>query len=211
MVRGGGGEAVAVCECSVCGGVLLAHLKDAVPEGGLQVRVGDLLDTHVVHQAQVLPLLLPLELVYRDLTVVNCQPMDQFLVVGNVLICNFNGSLKIEDVIFLALARLENALKRGLALRKFLELLLIIALLGLRGRLHLDHGLSAYECVTHSLEIKELSLDHNVGLLIRIPEASEGRVYALLQIIVHIRVREDSLARLAVTVELYIIIFVFEQ
>lgn len=101
---------------SVCGGVLLAHLKDAVPEGGLQVRVGDLLNTHVVHQAQVLPLLLPLELVNRDLTVVNCQPMDQFLEVGNVLIGNFNGSLKNEDFIFLALARLENALKRGLAL-----------------------------------------------------------------------------------------------
>lgn len=116
---------------SLVDGVILAQFEDAVPECGLQVRVRDLLDTHVVHQAQVLPLLLALELVNCKLPVVDRQPQDQFLIVSNILVGDLYGSLEVEDILFLALVGLEDALERGLSLRELLELLLVVALLRL--------------------------------------------------------------------------------
>ena len=86
------------------GDLLLAHLEDGVPERGLQVRVGDLLDGHVVHQLEVLSLLLLLELVDGLLAVVYGKPVDQFLVVLQVLVGHLDLCLEREDVVFLALA-----------------------------------------------------------------------------------------------------------
>lgn len=78
---------------SVRGGILLAQLKDSVPESGLQMGVGDLLHTHVVHKTKVLSLLLTLKLVYRNLSMVDCEEVDQFLVVSNIFVGNFDSAL----------------------------------------------------------------------------------------------------------------------
>ena len=86
------------------GDLLLAHLEDGVPERGLQVGVGDLLHGHVVHQLEVLSLLLLLELVDGLLAVVYGQPVDQFLVILEVLVGYLDLCLQCEDVVFLALA-----------------------------------------------------------------------------------------------------------
>ena len=77
-------------DVSVCGGVFLAHLEDGVPEGSLQVRVRNFLHTHVVHDAEVLAQLLSLKLVVSNLTMVNCEEMNQLLVISNVFVGDFD-------------------------------------------------------------------------------------------------------------------------
>ena len=118
-------------DVSVGGGVLLAHLEDSVPEGGLQVGIRDFFHTHVVHETEVLALLLALELVDSHLPVVNGQEMNQLLVISNIFVGNLDCCLEIEDVVFLALIGFKDTLKCGLSLRKLFELLLVVALLGL--------------------------------------------------------------------------------
>jgi hypothetical protein len=57
-----------------------------------------------VHQLEVLSLLLLLELVDGLLAVVYGQPVDQFLVILEVLVGYLDLCLQREDVVFLALA-----------------------------------------------------------------------------------------------------------
>ena len=120
-------------DVSVCGGMFLAHLEDSVPEGGLQVRVRDFLHTHVVHEAEVLALLLSLELVDSKLTMVNCEEMNQLLVISNVFVSDFDCRLEVDNVCLLALTGFKDTLKCCLSLRKLFELLLIVTLFGLCG------------------------------------------------------------------------------
>lgn len=120
-------------DVSVCGGMFLAHLEDSVPEGGLQVRVRNFLHTHVVHEAEVLALLLSLELVDSNLTMVNCEEMNQLLVISNVLVSDFNCRLEVDNVLLLALIGFKDTLKCCLSLRKLFEFLLIVTLFGLSG------------------------------------------------------------------------------
>jgi hypothetical protein len=70
--------------------MFLAHLEDSVPEGSLQMRVRNFLHTHFVHEAEVLALLLSLKLVDSNLTMVNCEEMNQLLVISNVLVGDFD-------------------------------------------------------------------------------------------------------------------------
>ncbi len=88
--------------------LLLSHLEDSVPVGGLQVRIRDFFDAHIVHQLQILSLFLLLELVDGSLAVIYRQEMYQFLVVLNILVSDLNSSLQVENIVLLALARLEN-------------------------------------------------------------------------------------------------------
>jgi hypothetical protein len=77
-------------DVSVLGGMFLTHLEDGVPEGGLQMRVRNFLHTHVVHEAEVLALLLSLKLVDSKLAMVNCEEMNQLLVISNILVGDFD-------------------------------------------------------------------------------------------------------------------------
>ena len=155
-------------DVSVWGGMFLAHLEDSVPEGGLQVRVRNFLHTHVVHEAEVLALLLSLKLVDSNLTMVNCEEMNQLLVISNILVGDFDCWLEVDDVLLLALTGFKDTLKCSLSLRKLFELLLVVTLFGLGGWHHLNDTLSASECITHALQIQEFTLDHKIGLFVRV-------------------------------------------
>ena len=71
---------------------------------------------------------------------VNSEPVDQLLVVLDVLARNFDRSLQVQDLIFLARLALEYGLERLLALTQLLQLLLVTPLFGFSG-LHLLHDL----------------------------------------------------------------------
>jgi hypothetical protein len=57
-----------------------------------------------VHQSQVLSLLFSLKFVNGNLTVIDSEEVNQFLIVSNVLVSDLNGGLKVQDIILLALA-----------------------------------------------------------------------------------------------------------
>ena len=55
-----------------------------------------------MNHVQILVALFTFELLYRGLSVINCEEGDQFLIVLDVLICNLNRCLKVQDIAFLA-------------------------------------------------------------------------------------------------------------
>jgi hypothetical protein len=57
-----------------------------------------------VHQSQVLSLLFSLKFVNGNLTVIDSEEVNQFLIVSNVLVSDLNSGLKVQDIILLALA-----------------------------------------------------------------------------------------------------------
>lgn len=100
-----------------------------MPESGLQVGVGDFFDGHVVHKLQVLSLLLLLEFGDGMLTMIDGQPVDQFLIIIEILVGDFDSSLQGQNFVLLALAGFENGLQGGFALLQLLHFLLITSYL----------------------------------------------------------------------------------
>ena len=78
--------------------LLLCILKDHVPEGGMGMRVGDLLHRHVVHHLQVLLRFLTLELLNSNLPMVDCEEVDELLVVLDVLVGDLDACLELQKV-----------------------------------------------------------------------------------------------------------------
>lgn len=88
---------------------------------------------------------------------INSQEVNEFLIVFDVFVGNFDGCLQVKDVVFFALLALEDALDSFLTLAQFLKLMLVIALLAFSVGKHFNHLFSTLQSLVHTLYIKELS------------------------------------------------------
>ena len=136
---------------SVLGG---ADLEQRVPEGGGQVRVRDLLHAEHVHVLQVLPRLDGLEFGDHDLSVVDCEELDQFLIVLDILGSNFDRRLQVQDIVLFAGLGLEEGLESGFASRQLLHLSGVASALLVASVLSLGDLVSALDGVGDSLDIQ---------------------------------------------------------
>ena len=73
--------------------LFLSKFEDLMPESGLLVWIWDFFNRHVVHQSQVLPGLLFLELLDGRLSVVDSQEMNEFAVVLDIFVRHVNLGL----------------------------------------------------------------------------------------------------------------------
>jgi len=78
--------------------------------------VGDLFDAEVVQGLQVHLGLRLFELRNGNLSVIDSQELDQLLVIGNLLVLNFNVGFQLEHVALLLRLGLKERLHGGLPL-----------------------------------------------------------------------------------------------
>ena len=144
---------------------LVDHLKDAVGERGVQVRVSDLLDAEHVEHLVVGEGLQLLELVDGLVAVVDRDKVQQLLVLVDVHVELLDRRAVRIDIFLDRALRLEEALESSLTHGHLLELGLLVALPGLGLGLQRFLGLATAHCRHHRLHVQHLTAQGHIRIL----------------------------------------------
>ncbi len=145
-----------------------ADVEHCVPEGGLVMRVGDLLDAEAFHHEHIEFGLLFVELADGVLDEVNRDEVDQPTQVLHVQSRLVNSRLQVLDVLIFGVLRLENIFDRLLALHEIVKCFLISLLLSLSISQLLYNHQPTIDRIIDALNIQQLSFEPDVRILERI-------------------------------------------
>ena len=148
---------------------LVLKLQDAMSEGGVQVRVGHLLDAERVEHLVVRGGLQALKFVDGLLTVVNDNEVDELLVIVDIYVHLLDGGRVRVDILAHLRLGLEETLQSRLAQGHFLQLCLLVSLLGF-GFGHEDLLVAAaLHRIHHGLDVEQLVPQLHVGIFEWVP------------------------------------------
>jgi len=130
-----------------------------VIQGGRGVCIANLAYREEVKHLLVLEQFGFLELVNRQLTVVDRDEVDQFAVIFYIHVHGFDVGLIVKNIFFNGRLRFEETLESGLSESHLIKLLLLVTNLLLSLELLLNDTITAIHGIHHSTYIKKLSLD----------------------------------------------------
>lgn len=126
--------------------------------------IANLTDSEEVEHLLVLKKLGFLELVNRQLTMVDRDEVDQLAVVFDVHVHLFDVGLIVQNIFFNSSLRFEETLESGLSESHLVKLFLLITNLFLSLELLLNDAITTIHCIHHSTYVEKFSLDPDPGL-----------------------------------------------